>query len=154
MNFLNDINLPIYNYIFKNGFVEYQVVFDSSKFFDGINEIHNLLKEDRRTSYLSSMKAYKAANEKYNLGLRKNGYCITLDIPFEKGAKFDLFIRKLNEITINYGGQVYLGKTPCLNHEEFKEMYPHYYRYEKIKLALDPNNLIRSNMSSRLFNLS
>ena len=77
----------------------------------------------------SSFKIYKPADPKYILGLNKNGYCITLDIPFEKNKKFQKTTRLINEITIKYNGQVYLGKTPCLNNEEFKEMYKNHRKF-------------------------
>ena len=42
-------------------------------------------------------------------------------------------IRDLNEITLKYNGQLFLGKTPCLNHEEFREMYKNTDEFLKIK---------------------
>jgi hypothetical protein len=66
------------------------------------------------------------------LGLNKDGFCLTLDIPVSKNNNFELFTRKLNEITIKYNGQVYLGKTPCINNEEFREMYKNYDKFENL----------------------
>ena len=79
---------------------------------------------------MSSIKAYKPSNNLYMFGLSKDGYCITLDIPFRKGNNFQTFIRKLNEITIKFDGQVYMGKTPCVNSNEFKQMYKKYSVFE------------------------
>ena len=152
MNFLGDLNLPLYNYFFKNGFIEYQVIFDKEKYFDAIIELQNLIRKNNYESYMSSIKAYKPSNNLYMFGLSKDGYCITLDIPFRKGNNFQTFIRKLNEITIKFNGQVYMGKTPCVNSNEFKQMYKEYENFKKIKISLDPNLLLSSNMFSRIFN--
>ena len=40
---------------------------------------------------MSSFKYYKASNDKYIFGLNKNGYCLTFDIPFQKGKKFEIW---------------------------------------------------------------
>tara|TARA_B100000767_G_scaffold264880_1_gene280313 strand:- start:1815 stop:3200 length:1386 start_codon:yes stop_codon:yes gene_type:complete len=151
MNFLGDKYLPLYNNFFRNGFIEYQVIFDKKYYLDAIHEIEILMRNNGYSSYMSSFKSYKASNEKYIFGLEKNGYCLTLDIPFQKGKKFEIFTRKINEITIKYKGQVYFGKTPCVNNQEFKAMYKNYSQFEKIKKIYDSNFLIVSEMSNRIF---
>ncbi len=152
MNFLGDKYLPFYNYFFRNGFIEYQVLFDTNNYLKAIKQIEKIIKSNGYSSYLSSFKSYKSADQKYIFGLRKNGFCITLDIPYEKGKKFETTIRKINEIAIKYNGQVYLGKTPCLNNQEFKQMYTNYKKFEEIKKKYDSNFLIISEMTSRIFN--
>ena len=39
MNFLNDIYAPKYNYYFKNGFVEYQVIFPENSALNAFNDL-------------------------------------------------------------------------------------------------------------------
>ena len=151
MNFLGDKYLPLYNNLFKNGFIEYQVIFDKNYYLNAIHEIENLLYINGYSSYMSSFKLYKPSSEKYMLGLNKDGFCLTLDIPVSKNDNFELFTRKLNEITIKHNGQVYLGKTPCINNEEFKEMYKNYYKFKSIKENYDSNFLIVSEMTARIF---
>ena len=151
MNFLGDKNLPLYNNLFRRGFVEYQVIFDKKNYLDAIHEIEKLLNLFGHSSYMSSFKAYKPASDKYIFGLNKNGFCLTLDIPYSSEKDFEIFYRKINEITIKHNGQVYLGKTPCVNNEEFKEMYKNYNKFEKIKKEYDSNFLIISEMTNRIF---
>ena len=100
---------------------------------------------------MSSFKSYKASDEKYIFGLNKNGYCLTFDIPYQKDLKFDTLIRKINEITIKYNGQVYFGKTPCVNNEEFKKMYKNYKQFEVVKKNYDSEFIVVSEMTNRLF---
>ena len=100
---------------------------------------------------MSSIKSYRSNDKEFALGLKLNGYCITLDIPYEKSNKFHSFIRKLNTISLKYNGQLYLGKTPCLNRDEFMAMYKDYKKLEKIKLEVDSELIIHSNMTKRLF---
>ena len=151
MNFLGDKYLPLYNNFFKNGFIEYQVIFDKKNYLHAIHEIEELLNLMECSSYMSSFKSYKPSNEKYIFGLSKDGFCLTLDIPINKKRNYEIFYRKINEITIKYNGQVYLGKTPCLNNGEFKEMYKNYNKFEKIKKEYDSNFLIVSEMTNRIF---
>ena len=151
MNFLGDKYLPFYNHFFRNGFIEYQVIFDKKNYLNAIHEIEKLLNLMGYSSYLSSFKSYKPSSDKYLFGLNKNGYCLTLDIPYNKNLNFEIFYRKINEISIKYNGQVYLGKTPCVDNKEFKEMYKNYYKFEKIKKKYDQNFLITSEMTNRIF---
>ena len=123
----------MYNNFFRKGFIEYQVLFEKNNFLNAVHEIEFLIKKNNYSSYMSSFKSYRASKEKYIFGLIKDGFCITLDIQYEKSIKFVNFIRKMNEVTIKYEDQVYLGKTSCVNNQEFKSMYNNYNKFEKIK---------------------
>lgn len=151
MNFLGDYNLPLYNKIFKNGFVEYQMIFNEKHFLKAIEEIKVLLKKFNYCSYLSSFKAYKKADPNIIFSINITGFCITLDIPYEKSKNFNIFIRRLNDLTLKYSGIVYLGKNSYLNNEEFKSMYPKYKKFLSVKNILDPSDIIQSDMSKRFF---
>ena len=151
MNFLGDTYLPLYNNFFRNGFIEYQVIFDKEYYLEAINELFKLIRSNGHSSYMSSFKSYKASDDKYIFGIDKNGYCLTFDIPYQKNDEFQKFIRKMNEITIKYNGQVYFGKTPCVNNDEFKKMYKNYDQFEIIKKKYDNNFLLVSEMTNRVF---
>ena len=151
MNFLGDTYLPLYNNFFRNGFIEYQVIFDKDNYIEAINELFKLIRSNGHSSYMSSFKSYKASDDKYIFGIDKNGYCLTFDIPYQKNDEFQKFTRKMNEITIKYNGQVYFGKTPCVNNEEFKKMYKNYDRFEIVKKKYDNNFLLVSEMTNRVF---
>ena len=99
---------------------------------------------------LSSFKAYRKVNDPYLFSLRKDGYCISFDIPYDKKLNMDNLVRELNAVTIKYSGQVYLAKTPCVNAEEFSAMYSNINEFKEIKKELDPQNVIQSNLSRRL----
>ena len=151
MNFLGDTYLPLYNNFFRNGFIEYQVIFDKDNYIEAINELFKLIRSNGHSSYMSSFKSYKASDDKYIFGIDKNGYCLTFDIPYQKNDEFQKFTRKMNEITIKYNGQVYFGKTPCVNNEEFKKMYKNYNQFEIVKKKYDNNFLLVSEMTNRIF---
>lgn len=151
MNFLGDLNLPYYNYFFRKGFIEYQVIFDFNKYNNAIKEIESLKRNFDYGSYMSSIKIYRKNLLNFTLGLKIDGYCLTLDIPYENSSKFKKFIKNLNLITLKYEGQIYFGKSPCINREEFKLMYPKYKKLENMKLELDKNFIIHSDLTKRLF---
>ena len=100
---------------------------------------------------MSSIKIYRKNLLNFTLGLKIDGYCLTLDIPYENSSKFKKFIKNLNLITLKYEGQIYFGKSPCINREEFKLMYPKYKKLENMKLELDKNFIIHSDLTKRLF---
>jgi FAD/FMN-containing dehydrogenase len=150
MNFLNDMYVPKYNYFFKNGFIEYQVVFNKKEALGAFHKLRHVLKKNNTYSLLSSFKAYKKVDQPYLFGLNKDGYCISFDVPYDKNLNMDNLVRELNEVTIKFNGQVYLAKTPCINSKEFNEMYTNLDKFKDIKKELDPNNIIQSNLSRRL----
>ena len=150
MNFLIDIILPGYNFFFKKGFVEYQVIIRNEYCKKAFVNLINALKKHNSSSLTSSVKAYRKNKEPFIFGLQQNGFCLSFSIPYEKHVNMDKLIRELNEITIKYEGQLYLAKTPYVNYEEFKTMYKNIDSYLEIKKELDPKNLIKSNMSERL----
>jgi decaprenylphospho-beta-D-ribofuranose 2-oxidase len=152
MNFLSDKYLPFYNNFFRHGFIEYQVLFNANNYLKAVHKINELIINNGYSSYMTSFKSFKNSDPKYIFGLSKNGYCLTLDIPFYKEKKFQSVIRKMNEITIKYEGQVYMGKTPCLNNQEFKAMYKNYNQFKIIKKVYDSNFIIVSDMINRVFN--
>ena len=150
MNFLNDMYVPKYNYFFKNGFIEYQVIFGAKEALKAFQELRDLLKKNNTYSLLSSFKAYRKVDKPYLFGLSKDGYCISFDIPYDKNLNMDTLVRQLNNVTIKYNGQVYLAKTPCVNAEEFRSMYQNIEEFKDIKKELDPKNIIQSNLSRRI----
>ena len=150
MNFLNDMYVPKYNHFFKNGFIEYQVIFGTQEALGAFHELKNLLKKYNTYSLLSSFKAYRKVDDPYLFSLKKDGYCISFDIPYDKKLNMDNLVRELNSVTIKHCGQVYLAKTPCVNAEEFRAMYNNINEFKEIKKELDPQNIIQSNLSRRL----
>ena len=150
MNFLIDIILPRYNFFFKKGFVEYQVMFRSEYCKKAFVNLMNVLKRHNSSSLTSSVKAYRKNKEPFVFGLQQNGFCLSFSIPHEKHVNMNKLMRELNETTIKYEGQLYLAKTPYVNYEEFKIMYKNIDNFLEIKKELDPKNLIKSNMSERL----
>ena len=62
-----------------------------------INEIENLLRINSYSSYMSSFKAYRSSDPNYLFGLSKNGYCITLDIPFILPGLWDSHVHFLGD---------------------------------------------------------
>ena len=150
MNFLSDKFIPNYNLYFKKGFIEYQVIFDYKYCEKAFLELRKSLHKNETSSLMCAVKRYRESKESFIFGLNKNGYCISFDICFENEKKMNKIIRDLNQITLKYNGQLYLGKTPCINHEEFREMYKNTDKFLRIKRDLDPENIIISDMSKRL----
>ncbi|MBL6455008.1 FAD-binding oxidoreductase [Belnapia sp. T6] len=76
------------------------------------------------------------------------GYSLALDIPARSGAEA-LFAR-LEGITRDAGGRIYLAKDSLLSAEGFAAMYPESAAFRALRSRLDPQRRFDSDMARRL----
>lgn len=132
----------------KKGFVQYQAVFPMETCREGLTAMLEMLSSNNRSSFLAVLKS--AGPESGGiLSFPKPGYTLALDIPINDDSLFP-FLRSLDELVIKHGGRVYLAKDSTLSPEHFKHMYPRLAEFQKVKQAVDPNNIFSSSMSRRL----
>jgi len=81
------------------------------------------------------------------LSFPKEGYTFAIDFPITKNLKD--FTRKLDQMVLEAGGRIYLGKDAFLDEQSFKAMYPEYIEWLAIKKKCDPNNKYASDLSRR-----
>jgi FAD/FMN-containing dehydrogenase len=60
------------------------------------------------------------------------------------------FVRQLDEITLQFGGRIYLAKDALLSAENFRVMYPRWEEWLNAKHELDPQNRFSSSLARRL----
>jgi len=131
----------------RKGFVQYQFVLPPETSHQGMKVILEELAASKRASFLAVLKRFGAQGSGL-LSFPQPGYTLALDIPVSDGL-FELLDR-LDERVLHYGGRVYLAKDARLRPEAFRAMYPRYPEWQSIKSKLDPNNLIRSDLSERV----
>jgi decaprenylphospho-beta-D-ribofuranose 2-oxidase len=83
------------------------------------------------------------------LSFPKPGISIALDIPVRDGTQS--LVDALNELVIAEGGRVYLAKDQFTRPEHFKAMEPRLGEWQRVRRQWDPEGLIRSAQSVRIF---
>jgi decaprenylphospho-beta-D-ribofuranose 2-oxidase len=76
------------------------------------------------------------------------GYTLAVDLPRRPGVE-DL-LAKLEAITLDHGGRIYLAKDSCLSAEGFAKMYPKLGDFRAVLAQFDPDGRMASDMARRL----
>jgi len=84
------------------------------------------------------------------LSFPKPGISIALDVP-RRGARTQALVDRMNEIVIEAGGRVYLTKDALTRREHFLAMEPRFAAWNEIRRKWDPDGVLRSAQSVRLF---
>ena len=104
---------------------------------------------------MTGLKAYRNQRDGFLLPFTTDGYAITMDIPKDLKNLQDQIkmFYEMNDLVIDYGGRIYLGKTPVQNKTHFFEMYKNLDQFLSLKEKYDGNNLFESNMYRRIMKL-
>lgn len=132
----------------KRGFVQYQCVLPESSALLGMTELLQELTRSRRASFLAVLKRLGAEGMGL-LSFPMPGYTLALDLPLHDKTLFSL-LDKLDHITLQHGGRVYLAKDARLSPDSFRKMYPRHDDWLKIKRQADPAGRFSSSLSRRL----
>ena len=131
----------------KRGFIQYQCVFPFETSRAALVEVLSRLRKAKVPLFLVVLKRFGA--ETGLLSFPMSGYTLALDMPMLGGRLLSL-LQELDQWVIDQGGRVYLAKDACLSAEAFREMYPRFRQWQRIKTEVDPQNLFSSDLSRRL----
>ncbi|WP_106380832.1 FAD-binding oxidoreductase [Abditibacterium utsteinense] len=129
------------------GFVQYQCVLPFETARDGLKSLLEKISASNRAAFLGVLKKYGASDEA-PLGFAMPGYGLALDLPATPEVRD--FAQQLDEITLRFGGRVYLAKDAALSPQSARKMYPRIGEFERIKAQLDPGGRFQSSLSKRL----
>jgi FAD/FMN-containing dehydrogenase len=76
------------------------------------------------------------------------GYTLALDLPRKPDTK--ALLARLERITLDHGGRIYLAKDACLSQVGFQTMYPELDKYRAVLNEIDPEARFDSDMAKRL----
>ncbi len=129
------------------GFIQYQCLLPFETAQNGLKRLLETISASGLAAFLAVLKKYGAA-DKSPLGFARPGYGLALDLPMAPGIAE--FAARLDAITLDCGGRVYLAKDATLSAPAFRRMYPRLAEFEAVKARLDPDNRFSSSLSRRL----
>lgn len=131
----------------RRGFYQFQCVLPDETSFVGMRKLMEEIAAARSSSFLSVIKTL-GGEGRGCLSFPVRGYTLALDFARKPGIE-DLLAR-LECITLDHGGRIYLAKDGCLSAEGFARMYPRLPELREILGEIDPNRMMDSDLARRL----
>jgi len=132
----------------KRGFLQYQMVLPHESDHRAIRSVLNEITASGMGSFLAVIKEFGPQDNGW-LSFPRAGLTLALDFP-NHGPKLLALLERLDAITIEAGGRVYLGKDARLSRASFQQMYPEWETWRAVRDAADPKGLFKSAMGERL----
>ena len=76
------------------------------------------------------------------------GFTLALDFPRRAGV--EALLTRLEKLTLDHGGRIYLAKDAVLSPDGFRAMYPKLLAFQDVLDAIDPQRRLNSDMARRL----
>lgn len=133
----------------SRGFTQYQFVIPLE---DGRRRIRELLERitsSKQVPFLNVLKKFGPEEKEGVLSFPFEGYTFAIDFPIRSGL--GLFLGELDQMVLDAGGRVYLGKDAFLKREMFESMYVNKLdTWRAAKAKFDPENKFNSNLGRRV----
>lgn len=116
----------------KNGFSQYQFVLPEENSKTGLDEILEVLKNDKFMPRLCVLKTFGKIPSLGHLSFPLKGTTLAMDFPVNIKKNKNLY-SKLDEIVIKNGGRIYPAKDSFMNSKTFQSSYKNFHKFKKFK---------------------
>ena len=82
------------------------------------------------------------------LSFPREGYTLAIDFPIRSNTA--ALLRRLDEMVLDAGGRIYLGKDSVVQPDMFRAMYPETERFLGLRAKYDPHGVFTSNLARRV----
>lgn len=135
-----------WNYIYgPRGFLQYQLVVPSR---DAVRAALDMVTSSGQYSFLSVIKEF-GDRDHGGLSFPCEGITLAMDFPNTGKKLLDLFDR-LDDLVLEAGGRVYMGKDARLPRAKMRAMYPEWEAWKAVRDEWDPDGVFQSDLGRRL----
>jgi len=131
----------------RRGFYQFQAVIPDAAAPTALRQMLEAIAAAGNGSFLAVLKTLGRQGRGY-LSFPMRGHTLALDFPRGPGAE-DL-LRRLEAMTVDHGGRVYLAKDALLVPESLRAMYPDLPRFGEVLHRVDPDAVFTSDQARRL----
>jgi decaprenylphospho-beta-D-ribofuranose 2-oxidase len=131
----------------RRGFHQFQCVIPDDAAPRGIAQLLEAVARAGAASFLAVLKTLGGEGRGL-LSFPQRGFTLALDLP-RRARTHDVFAR-LEAITLDHGGRIYLAKDALLSAGGFQRMYPKLDAFRAVLAQVDPHDRFSSDMARRL----
>jgi len=144
LDVVNDWNL-LYG---RGGFLQYQCAIPADSAREALKKLLDEIVLSGQASMLGVLKRFRRSNPG-PISFPIAGYTLALDFPIIGERIFSLLDR-LDAITVDYGGRIYLAKDARVSATNFSRMYSQLSQWKKVKNSIDPEGRFVSDLARRI----
>ena len=131
----------------RRGFHQFQCVIPDAEAARGIARLLEAVSAAGAASFLAVLKTLGGAGRGM-LSFPERGFTLALDLP--RRADTPALFERLERLTLDHGGRIYLAKDALVSAAGFARMYPRLGEFRRVLETVDPHARFSSDMARRL----
>lgn len=131
----------------KRGFLQYQFVVPDESAHEAITRVLSTSSAAGKGSFLSVLKKFGPGNSNL-LSFPIQGYTLAMDFKWERNLL--PMLDELDRIVLDHGGRLYLAKDARMSSEVFRQSYPRWEEFARLRAQTGADKTFNSLQSRRL----